>query len=181
MNALPPHSRQPAAPSKGRTSKKSEFGQQLREKQRARLTYGLPEYQFARTVRAAMAERKREFPDALIERLERRLDNIVFRLGLAASRRHARQLVVHGAIEVSGKKVTIPSYLVPVGVEVRLARRYLHKRNPPVSPEELAKKKLLPFLHLEAKVFQGKLARLPSVEDVAPDFDIQKIAEFYRR
>lgn len=96
-----------------RPSALSDYGKQLKEKQKARLTYGLHESQFARYVKSAMEDKT---PAAFLHaRLESRLDNVVYRLGLASTRRAARQMVSHGHILVNGKRMTIPSHIVKVG------------------------------------------------------------------
>lgn len=98
-----------------RTSQKTEYGLALLEKQKARLTYGLVEKQFAKYVAEAIKRKGVKSTQALFEKLELRLDNAVYRLGLASTRRFARQMVSHGHITLNGKRVTIPSIQVKKG------------------------------------------------------------------
>ena len=108
-----------------RRTRQSIFGQQLREKQRAKRYYGVRERQFRRYVNAAARQRGELVGDHLLGLLERRLDNVIYRLGLASTRAQARQSVSHGHVEVDGRRVTIPSCLVT------RARR---SRSPPTAP-----------------------------------------------
>src|ERR1035437_6992941 len=93
----------------------SDFGLQLIEKQRARFTYGLGEKQFKNLVEKVQAKRGSDINEALVQALETRLDNTIYRLGFAGTRQAARQMVNHGHIDVNGKRLTIPSYQVSVG------------------------------------------------------------------
>src|SRR5690554_6304697 len=109
----------PGQHGQGRRSKPSEYGIQLREKQKLRRIYGVLEAQMRRYFE--QSERKQGVTgDNLLQLLERRLDNVVYRLGFAASRAEARQFVRHGHLTVNGKKVNIPSYQVSVGEEIQL-------------------------------------------------------------
>src|SRR5881409_1488910 len=116
----------PGEHGKSRRVKETNYGQQLREKQRARRIYGILERQFRRYF-AEAAVAKGVTGEALLQMLERRLDNVVFRLGFASSRHAARQLVRHGHFQVNGRNVDIPSYLVRAGdtVSVREKSRKL--------------------------------------------------------
>jgi small subunit ribosomal protein S4 len=106
------------APRKGGRRGGSAYGLQLLEKQKARFTYGLSETQFARYVHEAMEKRGVSAMTGLVARLESRLDNTVFRIGLVKTRRAARQLVSHGHIMVNGKRMNVPSYMVKAGDRV---------------------------------------------------------------
>jgi small subunit ribosomal protein S4 len=99
----------------GRQTRPSIYAIQLREKQRAKRYYGVRERQFRRYVREAARQREERMGDELLGRLERRLDNVIYRLGLASTRAQARQFVNHGHVEVNGRRVTIPSFLVDEG------------------------------------------------------------------
>src|SRR3989344_7894770 len=98
----------------------SEFGLQLREKQKIRLTYGLREKQFKNLVLSAFKQKSIGTPEAVVLSLESRLDNVVYRLGLATTRGASRQMVGHGHIMVNGRRVTIPSYNVKIGDTVTI-------------------------------------------------------------
>lgn len=159
-----------------RARKLSEFGQQLREKQRAKNMYGVLEKQFSNLVKDVQ-NMKGDTSEAIVSTLERRLDNIVYRLGFAKSRFMARQFVSHGHVLVNGKKLTIPSYIVKEGDVVELGAKI--QKNPDVVKLFAEDKVILPFLERKATV--GKLARLPKKEDVEVPFDVQMIIEYYSR
>lgn len=159
-----------------RRRKLSEFGLQLREKQKAKVTYGLLEHQFKRLVKDVQ-RKKGETGELLLAMLETRLDNIVYRLGFARSRFAARQLVSHGHVFVNGKRVNIPSYHVQPDDIVSLATKMQH--NPHVVKMLEEKKETLPFV--VRKGTSGKVLRLPKREDVELLFDTQLIIEYYSR
>jgi len=156
----------------------SEFGQQLREKQKAKTMYGVYEKQFKRLVETVSAQ-KGDSEELLISHLERRLDNIVYRLGLATSRMMARQLVTHGHIAVNSKKMSIPSYQVQEGDVVAVSDKM--QKNPDIakSLEEKKDKDLLPFLEKKGPV--GKLKRMPVPADIQVPFNTRQIIEYYSR
>ena len=159
-----------------RAKKLSEYGLQLREKQKAKVVYGMLEKQFRKTYES-VANRPGDTSELLIGLLETRLDNIVYRLGFAKTRFMSRQFVGHGHIKVNGKKVTIPSYQVKEGDVVELGDKI--QKNPDVMKLLTEEKNLLPFLERKATV--GKLSRLPKKEDVEVPFDMQLIIEYYSR
>lgn len=161
---------------KGRR-KISDFGTQLREKQKVKRMYGLLERQFRRTFDHAK-KWKGNTGDMLLQFLERRLDNLLYRVGLAPTRALARQLVSHGHVLVDGGKVTIPSYLVRVGTVVTLK---------PKGAEIPAVKKMLEDQNrvtsawLERKGPAAKVIRLPERSDITEDISEQLIIEYYSR
>lgn len=157
---------------KGRR-KTSEYGLQLREKQKLRKIYGLLEKQFKKYVELA-EKKKTNTEDALISMLETRLDNIVYRLGFANSRFQARQMVGHGHVFVNGKKVSIPSYAVKEGDNITFSAKILKPKEE--GAEEPA---ILPFVSREEA--SGKLIRLPESADVPNPVDYQLVIEFYSR
>ncbi|OGH21948.1 MAG: 30S ribosomal protein S4 [Candidatus Levybacteria bacterium RIFCSPHIGHO2_12_FULL_38_12] len=154
----------------------SEFGLQLREKQKAKAVYGLLEKQFSNLVKAVQ-NKKGETGKMIIEILETRLDNIVYRLGFAKTRFMARQLVSHGHILVNGKKMTIPSYRVKQGDVISLSSKTT--KNPHILKLLEEKTDVLPFL--EKKAVVGTLKRMPTRADIQVPFDIQLIVEYYSR
>jgi small subunit ribosomal protein S4 len=162
----------------GRKRKKrlSEFGQQLREKQKAKATYGLLEKQFKKLFRD-VEKQKAETGELLISLLETRLDNVVYRLGFARSRSGARQLVSHGHIQVNGKRQSIPSYQVKIDDVVSLAPNY--QKNPLVLQAMEENKDTLGFLKREGA--SGKLLRMPKKDDLEVPFNPQLIIEYYSR
>ncbi len=154
----------------------SEFGSQLREKQKAKAMYGILEKQFKRLV-TELEKQKGDTGELLLSLLETRLDNIVYRLGFAKSRYQARQFVSHGHIKVNGKRVTIPSYRVKVNDIIELDEKI--QKNPDVSKLLEEKPNLLPFL--ERQGTKGKLIRMPKREDIVVPFNTQQIIEYYSR
>jgi len=163
-----------------RRSKILGYGIQLREKQKLKRFYGVLEGQFRLTFEAA--ERMRGVTgENLLSLLERRLDNVVHRLGFSGSRAQARQLVRHGHVRVNGKKVNIPSYVVGAGVVVSVKEK--SKTNPLIAGAvETAKGRGIPaWLELNASEFQGKVVTLPKREDVALQVNEKLIVELYSK
>jgi small subunit ribosomal protein S4 len=158
--------------------KPSEYSIQLREKQKAKWMYGILERQFRRYFENA-SRVKGATGEALLQSLETRLDNVVFRLGLAKSRNHARQLVSHGQALVNNEKIDIPSYSIKVGDEVSLKKEMFE--NPQVKEAlELVKPENLP-LWLKRKANVGRVERIPSREEITTPINEQLIVEFYSR
>jgi small subunit ribosomal protein S4 len=163
-----------------RRSKILGYGIQLREKQKLKRFYGVLEGQFRLTFEAA--ERMRGVTgENLLSLLERRLDNVVHRLGFSGSRAQARQLVRHGHVRVNGKKVNVPSYVVGTGTVVSVKEK--SKANPLIAGAvETAKGRGIPaWLELNAAEFQGKVVTLPKREDVALQVNEKLIVELYSK
>jgi small subunit ribosomal protein S4 len=160
----------------GRRARLSEYALRLRAKQRVKRQYGLLERQFRRFFEMA---RKMPGPTGrnLLQLLERRLDNAVYRIGLARTRPMARQLVTHGHILVNGKRVNIPSFLVDVGDKIELHPR---ARRIPGIQEEMASRGGFPAW-LQTEGDGWRVARLPVREDAEPDIREDLIVEFYAR
>lgn len=160
-----------------RRMKPSNYGIQLREKQKVRRIYGLMEKQFR--IYFKKAEKKSGVTGHIfLQMLERRLDNVVFRLGLAPSRKAARQLVNHGHFLVNGRKVSIPSYQVDVGDEITVREKSQK------SIRDLARKGRLnvpAWLTLDAPKMIGKVESLPSREDITIPISEQLIVELYSK
>src|SRR5579862_9329429 len=152
----------------------SEFGQQLREKKKAKVMYGLLEKQFRKLVELA-ATQKGDTEDILLALLERRLDNVVYRFGLAKSRMMSLQFVTHGHVLVNSNKMTIPSYTIDKGDVITLDAKIL--KNPDVMKVMEENKELLGFL--EKKGPAGKLTRMPVAEDIHVPFSTRQIIEYY--
>jgi small subunit ribosomal protein S4 len=159
--------------------KVSEYGIQLREKQKARRFYGVLENQFERYF--DMATRKKGVTgEILLQTLERRLDNIVYRMGLGASRAEARQVVKHSHIEVNGRKVNIPSYLVRTGdvIAVRESSKD-HKR---VKELAAAGTRTVPaWLSAEPEALRGTVVRMPNRDEIDAPVQEHLIVELYSR
>ncbi|MEX0895460.1 MAG: 30S ribosomal protein S4 [Patescibacteria group bacterium] len=160
---------------KGRR-KVSDYGVQLREKQKIRYIYGITEKQL-RSLYATASSTDLATGELLLSFLERRLDNVIFRLGWAGTRAAARQLVSHGHIQVNGKKMNIPSYRVTVDDVIMLASK---ATKIPVVAELLENEPVLPEW-LEKKQSAGKIARLPQRKDVTEVIEEQLVIEYYSR
>jgi small subunit ribosomal protein S4 len=160
-------------------SKQSAYGQQLREKQKAKRIYGLLEGQFRRYF--ARAERERGITgENLLRLLERRLDNVVFRLGFAASRAEARQMVAHGHYQVNGRTASIPSFLVKAGDTVQLrSTSSLQER---VAENLSAGRGQVPqWLEVSAADKRGVVRSLPLRDDIQIPVQEQLIVELYSK
>ncbi|MEK7182785.1 MAG: 30S ribosomal protein S4 [Patescibacteria group bacterium] len=155
----------------------SEYGRQLREKQKVKRLYGVFERQFKRYIERANRS-KGNSGEVLLSLLERRLDNIVYRLGFASTRPAARQLVGHGHTFVNNKRVTIPSYEVKEGDVITLTPTA--QKIPAIARLIAEREKVLPSW-LERKGAAGKVSRLPAREDVIEPIDEQTIIGFYSR
>lgn len=160
----------------------SEYGKQLIEKQKLKAYYGLSEKQMRKyMVLATKESRKSEriTGDILVTMIERRLDNLVYRLGFAKSLRQARQLVVHGHIRVNGKKVDIPSYIVSVGDEIGLRER---SKNMECIKDSIGSTMItLPYLSRDEEKMTGKLVEMPERDRVPVEIVDSLIIEFYSK
>lgn len=160
--------------------KVSEYGLQLREKQKARRFYGILEKQFRNYFRMAV-NRKGITGENLLQILESRLDNVVYRLGLATSRPEARQLVTHGHFTVNGKKVNIPSYLVSEGDVISLKEKSRGKEKFKAI-NEIAGGKVLPkWLEFDSENLTGKVITLPTREEIDLQVREHLIVELYSK
>lgn len=160
-------------------SRISEYGMQLREKQKVKRVYGVLENKFEEYVQKA-AKNPAETGDALLKILEQRLDNAVFRLGFAPSRRQARQMIGHGHILVNNKKLTIPSYQIRVGDIISLKSKWSEKKDKIKEFEELAKRRGTPEW-LSRSENEGKVEATPDIESLKGAYNIPLIIEFYSR
>jgi len=160
--------------------KMSEYGMQLREKQKARRFYGILESQFRKYFEMA-ARKKGVTGENLLQILETRLDNVVYRLGLATSRAEARQFVNHGHFLVNGKRLDIPSYLVNAGDEIGLSEKI--KKSVRVKEiEEMAGGRVIPqWLSYNIGEYTGKVLQLPGREDVDLQVKEHLIVELYSK
>ncbi|MBC5997538.1 30S ribosomal protein S4 [Romboutsia ilealis] len=159
--------------------KLSPYGTQLLEKQRLKAYYGVLEKQFSNYVKKA-TKSKESTGTALIQMLECRLDNLVYRLGLASSIRQARQMVVHGHILVDGKKVDIPSYGVSVGQVISLREK---SRNNILFKESFLSNALSQFAYLSKDVdsFSGTLTKIPERNEVPIEINDILVVEYYSK
>ncbi|MCD6320158.1 MAG: 30S ribosomal protein S4 [Candidatus Desulfofervidaceae bacterium] len=161
-------------------TKKTEYGLLLREKQKLKRIYGVLEKQFRRYF--AEAERRKGVTgETLLVLLERRLDNVIYRMGFANSRNQARQLVRHGHVMVNGRKVDIPSYQVKVGDVIKIREK---SREIPLIKEALegrARRGVPSWLEVDAERLEGKIKAMPTREEIAIPVQEQLIVEFYSK
>ena len=161
-----------------RRAKLSEYGVQLQEKQKVRFTYGVSEKQFVRFF--AMAKKMEgKQGDNFLVLLESRLDNLVYRLGFAATRRQARQLVTHGHITVNGKKLDIPSYIVKPGQKIGVKETSRGLVVIKEALESIVSRK--EYLSYDENAMEGTLTRLPERNEFLTDIQENLIVEFYNR
>ena len=158
----------------------SAYGEQLREKQKAKALYGVLEKQFRRYFGKASKTRGNT-AETLVKILETRLDNVVYRLGWAKTRRQARQMVNHGFVTVNGKKVDVASYEVKIGEEVSIKESKLEKGIIKGIPEAMKVGTLPKWLARDDKTLKGKMIALPEGDDLEQGFDATLIVEFYSR
>lgn len=162
----------------GQRKKLSEYGLQLQEKQKLRHMYGVNERQF-RTLFDRAAKLPGKQGENFMILLETRLDNLVYRLGLARTRRQARQLVNHGHILVDGSRVDIPSFSVKPGQTIALRE---NSQNLAVVKESVEVNNFVPeYLTFDAEKLEGTFTRLPERSELAPEISEQLIVEFYSR
>lgn len=170
----------PGQHGQSRQRKQSEYGIQLREKQKCRRAYGVLESQFRKYYEMA-ANMRGATGENMLSLLERRLDNVVYRLGLAESRPMARQMVNHGHIRVDGKKVDIASFLVKPGQVVTVKERSRDMQNLKDLREQGASKPIPKWLELDADGLTGKVVAMPQRDDIDLTVEEHLIVEFYSR
>lgn len=161
--------------------RQSEYGKQMLEKQKVRVTYGLPERQFRNYVRKALAARGAQPVDRLHELLELRLDNVVWRLGLAPTRRAARQMVAHGHVMVGGKKTRVPSYALTVGDTIRVRDGSKEHGVLVGYAERFAERPLPSWLSFDPKSMEGAVKERPTSASADPAGDLVSVLSFYTR
>jgi small subunit ribosomal protein S4 len=170
-----------SAKNKKRSRGASEFGKQLLEKQKVRITYGLSEKQFGNYVREAMEEHGANPAELLHRLLELRLDSIVYRLGLTKTRRAARQMVSHGHITVNGKKTTIPSQRVRKGDKIAVRDGSKASVMYEGFAEKFAERPLASWLMWDVSGMEGGLSDLPNMSSADPAGDLSAVLSFYSR
>jgi small subunit ribosomal protein S4 len=158
----------------------SDYGMQLREKQKVKRIYGLLEKQFENTMSAANRMKGRT-GENLLSLLERRLDNVVFRLGFATSRAEARQLVRHGHFLVNGRRATIPSMLVRTGTKITLAQGSRQITRIAGALEALERRSVPSWLEIDKDNFEGTVKALPVRDEITLPIQEQLIVELYSR
>jgi len=163
-----------------RRMKFTEYGVRLREKQKVRRIYGVLERQFRRHFEAA-EKRPGLTGENLLMVLESRLDNVVYRMGLADSRAQARQIVRHGHITVNGHKTDIPSFSARPGDEVGIVPSSRSSEYFQTAQQQLPRKQVAPWMAVNAGSLTGRMERMPSRDELGLDLNEQLIVEYYSR
>jgi len=163
-----------------RRTKISQFGLQLREKQKAKFMYGVSEKQFRRLFQEAN-RREGNTGENLILLLERRLDNVVYRMGFATTRRNARQLVTHGHVLVNGKKLDIPSYQARAGEKIEVCEKTKNNVQVQRAIELTAQTGIVPWVDVEKEKAFGIFTRFPEREEVVIPVEERLIVELYSK
>ncbi|OGG78551.1 hypothetical protein A3A36_00200 [Candidatus Kaiserbacteria bacterium RIFCSPLOWO2_01_FULL_52_12b] len=164
-----------------RGGRQSEYSKQMLEKQKVRVTYGLPERQFRNYVRKALSAHSTQPKDRLHELLELRLDNVIWRLGLAGTRRGARQMVAHGHVTVGGKKTRVPSYQLSVGDQIAVREGSREHGVLVGFAEKFAERPLPSWLSWDAKKMEGTVKERPTTASADPAGDLVSVLSFYTR
>lgn len=160
-----------------RQNRASDYGRQLREKQKAKRIYGILERQFRNYFKKAIKDRQAT-GEKLLQLLETRLDNVVFRLGLTPSRSVARQIVTHRHVSIDGQRVNIPSYQIKPGQVITLGPKVIEKD---IIKKAIAEKEKKIPAWLEKKAAAGKVIRYPKRDEIDTDLDVHLIIEYYSR
>lgn len=156
------------------------YGQQLREKQKAKQQYNLFEKQFRLLFEKAKGKTG-DTGNIFMQMLEMRFDNVIYRLGLAASRSAARQAISHGHFTVNDRKMNIPSFMVKTGDIIKIKANKKGNKNFENISEKLKQKEIPGWLNLDLKEMQAKVLHEPKAESLNPNFNIQMIIEYYSR
>lgn len=160
--------------------KQREYGMQLREKQKTKRYYGVLEKQFRNYFEEA-DRREGMTGENLLKLIERRLDNVVYRMGIAESRREARQLVLHEHITLNGRKVNIPSIIVSAGDVVAIKENFRSSARCKAMAEKMQSKTAPKWLEVDKENLSAKVAALPARDDIDFDFNEQLIVELYSK
>ena len=163
-----------------RPGKKSDYGVQLREKQRLRRYYGMQEVAFHRFFQNALS-RRGVTGEMLLQMLEMRLDNLVYRLGFALSRRAARQFVRHRHVAVNGRTVTIPSAILKAGDTIEVRSRPRSQAQGRLAVDASQSRELSVWLSLDKDALKGAVLRIPTREEIGPFVNEQLVVELYSK
>jgi small subunit ribosomal protein S4 len=163
-----------------RRSKISEYGMQLRQKQKVRRLYGVQERQFRRTFKRA-ERMKGVTGENLLRLLEQRLDNVVYRMGFAGTRNEARQMVIHRHFVVDGRIVNIPSFTVKPGQEITLKEKSRKVERYVENMERAQARNVMSWIEMDRENFAGRLAGVPLREELTTPIEEQLIVEYYSR
>ncbi|MBU6430787.1 MAG: 30S ribosomal protein S4 [Patescibacteria group bacterium] len=166
---------------KKRGRPKTDFGLQLLEKQKARFTYGVNERQFSKYVKSIINKKGANSPDTLVQILESRLDNVVYRLGLANSRQAARQMVSHGHITINGRRNNIPSYGVIVGDKIGVSQRSLKNKLFADLENKIKEHNYPSWLKYDAAKKSYDVQGMPKLANTEIMFNAASVIQFYSR
>ena len=170
----------PGEHGKSRRAKETNYGTQLREKQKARRIYGLLERQFRKTY-AEASRSKGVTGERLLQLLESRLDNVAYRMGFGGSRSEARQIVRHNAVLVNGKRVNIPSYEVKPGDVIEVATKQKEHLRIKAAAEAVASRGLPDWMEVDAKALKGTFKALPQRAELSSTINESLIIELYSK
>jgi len=173
----------PGIKAKKRRSNLSEYGKELKEKQKLKNWYNLSEKQFGNYVKSILNERSKtgDASVLLLEKLESRFDNVVFQMGFANSRPQARQIVSHGFFLINGKKVDIPSYQIKKGDKISLNSKASKKVNFQNIAISIKKYKAPSWIRIDTNKLEVEIIAKPNLEEMAPPAEISSIFEFYSK
>ena len=166
---------------KKRPRPKSDFGLQMLEKQKAKVTYGVSERMFAKYVKSILEKAGANSPEKLIYILESRLDNVIYRLGFAPTRQSARQMVSHGHIKVNDLKITVPSYRVSIGDKITIRESSVKKGIFVNLAEKLKTQNYPSWLAFDITKNEGKVQGAPKLSALETNFDPAAVLNFYSR
>ncbi len=163
-----------------RMKRLTEYGTQLREKQKAKRIYNLLEKQFNLSFKKASSIAG-DTGENLLKLLEMRLDNSIYRLNIAVSRSQARQMVNHGHFSINGKSINIPSYMIKAGDIIKIKKGHQNKKIFANAKERIKKDKLPSWLNFDLEKLEAKVLHEPKKDDVEKNIDAQAIVEYYSR
>jgi len=167
--------------SKSRPKARSDYGLQLLEKQKAKVTYGINERKFSNYVKDILSKKGENSHEVLVQDLEMRLDNVIYRIGFAGSRQAARQMVSHGHINVNENRVNIPSYKVSLGEIVSIRERSKAKPLFKDLDEKMKEKAVPSWIALDMLKREAKIQGVPKIAPNELKFDISAIFQYYSR
>lgn len=174
-------SRKSANKKRSKRKQVSDYGFQLLEKQKVRFTYGLKEKQLVKYVKEAKSKKSDNVYDTLFQNIESRLDNVVFRLGLASTRLASRQMVSHGHIMLNGKRMNIPSCVVKTGDVIGIRKQSIEKPLFEKLEEKIKEHNVPNWLSFDIKKKEGKMVSVPKIEKGGEMFDLGPVFEYYSR
>ncbi len=170
----------PGSNTGARRGRLTDYGMQLKEKQMAKRQYNMLEKQFKLTFDKS-SKQVGNTGENFLKLLERRFDNVIYRLGFASSRPQARQLINHGLFTVNNKKLNIPSYTTKTGDEIKIKASKSNAKIFKELPEKLKNKEIPGWLNLDIKKMTAKVLHAPDIASINPTFNVQIIVEYYSR